>query len=86
MMMDHRAAGNALSDKSKWNSHTVAVVDQSGSMRRDDAAGGATRADVVWLTLALDFVWKRLRSDEVFSWDVFSSGWNAIKRECTLSS
>ena len=72
MMREHKEAVKSLSDESKWNSHTVAVVDQSGSMRKADAAEGATRADVVWLTLALDFVGERLRSGEASSWDVFS--------------
>ena len=39
-----------------WTSHTVVVVDQSGSMRKTDVAGGCTRSDAVWLILALDFV------------------------------
>uniref|UniRef100_A0A7S2JX26 Alpha-type protein kinase domain-containing protein n=1 Tax=Leptocylindrus danicus TaxID=163516 RepID=A0A7S2JX26_9STRA len=72
MMQEHKEAVKCLSDESKWNSHAVAVVDQSGSMRKADAAEGATRADVVWLTLALDFVGERLRSGEASSWDVFS--------------
>ena len=41
------------SDPSKWTSHTVIVVDQSGSMRKTDVPGGATRSDAVWVSLAL---------------------------------
>ena len=72
MLKQHKKAAKAISNKSRWHSHTVAVVDQSGSMRHDDASEGATRSDVVWLTLALDFVGKRLRSGEASSWDIFS--------------
>eukprot|EP00959_Pyramimonas_sp_CCMP1952_P384662 8061716-Pyramimonas_sp.AAC.1 len=55
-----------------WTSHTVVVVDQSGSMRTDDVADGATRSDVVWVTLATDVVAKRLESGEACDTDVFS--------------
>eukprot|EP00854_Cymbomonas_tetramitiformis_P014698 gene14698-17366_t len=55
-----------------WTSHTVAVVDQSGSMRNTDLADGATRSDAVWITLALDFVAKRLESGEASGSDVLS--------------
>eukprot|EP00854_Cymbomonas_tetramitiformis_P012116 gene12116-14317_t len=55
-----------------WTSHTVAVVDQSGSMRNADLADGATRSDAVWLTLAKDFVALRLETKEASGTDVFS--------------
>lgn len=55
-----------------WTSHTVIVVDQSGSMRRTDMAGGATRSDAVWLMLALDFVAKHLVSGQSTDSDVVS--------------
>lgn len=35
------------SDYTAWTSHTVVVVDQSGSMRKTDVPGGATRSDAV---------------------------------------
>eukprot|EP00241_Pyramimonas_parkeae_P004104 CAMPEP_0114246224 /NCGR_PEP_ID=MMETSP0058-20121206/12339_1 /TAXON_ID=36894 /ORGANISM="Pyramimonas parkeae, CCMP726" /LENGTH=673 /DNA_ID=CAMNT_0001359377 /DNA_START=223 /DNA_END=2241 /DNA_ORIENTATION=- len=59
-------------DASSWTSHTVAVVDQSGSMRNTDLEDGATRSDAVWLTLAMDFVARRLESGEACGTDVFS--------------
>ena len=63
-------------DKSKhqhrWNSHAVAVVDQSGSMRATDAEGGVTRSDLVWLSLAIDYIGRRLRTGEATQKDYFS--------------
>jgi len=72
MRREHKMAKAALSDMTIWTSHTVAVVDQSGSMRKSDTSGGATRADIVWLVLALDFVGKRILSGEVKATDAFS--------------
>ena len=47
MLKAHRAAKRALGNPASWTSHTVAVVDQSGSMRNTDVDGGATRSDAV---------------------------------------
>ena len=44
----------------KWTSHTVLVVDMSGSMRRDDLNGARCRSDGVWLVLARDHVKRQL--------------------------
>ena len=47
-----------------WTSHTVIIVDQSGSMRKDDVSEGITRSDAMWLSLAIDLwqiVWGRAR-------------------------
>jgi hypothetical protein len=53
----HANAYSALrEDLSSWTSHTVIVVDQSGSLRKTDVADGATCSDAVWVTLAVDFV------------------------------
>ena len=41
-----------LSNKENWNSHSVIVVDMSGSMRRDDVNGARCRSDAVWSSLA----------------------------------
>ena len=62
MHREHTDAVRALQDKSMWTSHTVIVVDQSGSMRKTDVEGGATRSDAVWITLALTWV-----QDEIFA-------------------
>ena len=59
-------------DRSSWTSHTVIIVDQSGSMRKTDVEGGATRSDAVWLTLAVDFVAKKIESGQASSADVVS--------------
>eukprot|EP00550_Attheya_septentrionalis_P010930 CAMPEP_0198301820 /NCGR_PEP_ID=MMETSP1449-20131203/53040_1 /TAXON_ID=420275 /ORGANISM="Attheya septentrionalis, Strain CCMP2084" /LENGTH=74 /DNA_ID=CAMNT_0044003985 /DNA_START=68 /DNA_END=289 /DNA_ORIENTATION=- len=39
------ACRHILNDNTMWTSHTVIVVDQSGSMRKTDVEGGATRSD-----------------------------------------
>ena len=55
-----------------WNSHAVAVVDQSGSMRKTDAENGVKRSDLVWLCLAIDYIGRRLRTGEATGHDYFS--------------
>ena len=53
MEKEHRQAVKDSILLDLWNSHAVAVVDQSGSMRKTDAENGATRSDLVWLCLAV---------------------------------
>jgi hypothetical protein len=72
MQQAHNAACAKILGNSGWTSHTVIVVDQSGSMRKTDVEGGSTRSDAVWLTLALDFVRKQLESGDVTLTDVVS--------------
>jgi hypothetical protein len=73
MQEGHEHACAALaSDPSSWTSHTVIVVDQSGSMRKTDVADGASRADSVWLTLALDLVAPMLERRQASATDVIS--------------
>ena len=72
MYKQHEKDIEMLKNKSNWTSHVVTVVDQSGSMRRADTSDAATRSDVVWLTLALDYVAVRLESGECSSTDVLS--------------
>ena len=55
-----------------WTSHTVIIVDQSGSMRKTDVDGGSTRSDAVWLTVAVDFVAKQLETGKSSDTDVVS--------------
>jgi Mg-chelatase subunit ChlD len=45
-----------------WLSHTVLIVDTSGSMRQSDCWGTRTRLGAVWLAVALDFIAQRLES------------------------
>lgn len=56
-----------LSGQAVCHTHTVLVVDLSGSMRRDDIRGARCRSDAVWLALARDYVQRQLRSSTA-SW------------------
>ena len=44
----------------QWTSHTVFVVDTSGSMRRDDVSGARCRSDAIWTAICRDYVASRL--------------------------
>jgi len=68
----HDVASETILKKMHWTSHTVIIVDQSGSMRKADVDGGVTRSDAVWLSLAIDFVRKQLDRGEATSTDVVS--------------
>ena len=46
----------------RWTSHTVLVVDYSGSMRRDDINGACCRSDAVWTAVARDYIAYQLNS------------------------
>eukprot|EP00804_Cyclotella_cryptica_P022359 CCRYP_015930-RE/>CCRYP_015930-RE protein AED:0.28 eAED:0.28 QI:0/-1/0/1/-1/1/1/0/715 len=72
MLKSHNEAVKQSVQHDRWTSHTVAVIDQSGSMRKTDATNGVTRSDLVWLCLAVDYVGKRLKSGEATSQDYFS--------------
>ncbi|CAE8653365.1 unnamed protein product [Polarella glacialis] len=73
MRANHKEALGSIAKKANWTSHTVVVVDQSGSMRKTDVADGVMRADAVWVALALDFVGQQLRVGEAeAATDVFS--------------
>lgn len=72
MMKQHDIAVKDSKHHDRWNSHTVAVLDQSGSMRRTDATNGVTRSDLVWVCLAVEYIGKRLKSGEATDHDYFS--------------
>lgn len=72
MEQAHTAAINRARTKSTWTSHTVAVVDQSGSMRKVDTDNFTMRSDIVWLNLAVSLVAKGLRSGERTDTDMLS--------------
>ena len=55
-----------------WTSHTVIVVDMSGSMREDDVNGARCRADGVWTTLARNFCRAQLEDQSSCLYDVVS--------------
>lgn len=72
MQADHdKACLQIQTSKKSWISHTVCVIDQSGSMRKDDVGDySASRSDVVWAALAIDFVLNRINSGEATDLDV----------------
>ena len=72
MLETHERSIQKLQDTSLWTSHTVAIVDQSGSMRKNDTSERVTRSDLVWLLLALDYISKRIQSGEAKDTDVFT--------------
>lgn len=53
MMDTHRRDKRRLRNKASWTSHTVAIVDQSGSMRAIDIDKNLYGSDLVWFNLAL---------------------------------
>jgi hypothetical protein len=59
-------------NKDKWTSHSVLVVDMSGSMRDDDVNGARCRADGVWTSLARDFVKGQLENNVCCVYDLVS--------------
>ena len=67
-----KACEHICTETSSWTSHTVFIIDQSGSMRRTDVEGGATRSDAVWLTIAIDYVAKQLDIEQSSDTDVVS--------------
>ena len=68
----HDIASRYILKNVGWTSHTVIIVDQSGSMRKRDVNGGASRSDAVWLSLALDFIRKQLENGDATATDVVS--------------
>ena len=67
---------NQLSSSSsayaKWTSHSVLVVDMSGSMKKDDVNGARCRSDGVWMALARDYVKKPLKDGTRNHFDLIS--------------
>ena len=55
-----------------WRSHSVFVLDMSGSMRTDDVNGSRCRSDGVWMAIARDFVMRRLMNQQASVYDVVS--------------
>ena len=72
MLKDYNRAIVPSKAISSWKSHAVVIVDQIRSMRNTDKTNGVSRSDMVWLTLAVDYVGKRMRSGEATSQDHFS--------------
>jgi len=57
-----RAINKIRSKKATIKSHSVIVVDKSGSMRNSDISGAKTRLGAVWLSLAQDYILNRIES------------------------
>lgn len=70
---EHKAAKERMrNDPSLSTSHTVIVVDQSGSMRTCDIFDFKNRSKAVWGMLALDFVATQRLSGEATDTDIVS--------------
>jgi hypothetical protein len=69
---EFRDSSKAMLDRSAWTSHSILVVDMSGSMRRDDVNGAKCRSDGVWMALARDYVQKPLEMKTRSKTDVIS--------------
>ena len=59
-------------DLKRWTSHTVLVVDMSGSMRTDDVNGARCRSDGVFMAIAKDFIKTRLEDKTATTYDLVS--------------
>lgn len=70
--LQHAQYRTKLFQSRQWTSHTVIVVDISGSMRTDDVDGARCRSDGVWLSLAKDFVETAIQSKKAKPSDVIS--------------
>ena len=68
----HRCARALRAGPSTCKSHTVLVVDQSGSMRTSDVARFLTRSDAVFATLALDFIGRQIDAGQASVTDAVS--------------
>ena len=71
-LKEHKNSVERLKEMSLWTSHTVIIVDQSGSMRKMDADKDFTYSDLVWSTLAMSFIADKLKNGERKDTDVFS--------------
>mmetsp|Transcript_4249 Transcript_4249/g.8134 ORF Transcript_4249/g.8134 Transcript_4249/m.8134 type:complete len:859 (-) Transcript_4249:146-2722(-) len=49
-------------NRNDWTSHSILIVDKSGSMRNSDVHGCRTRLGAVWLSIAQDFIEYRLQA------------------------
>ena len=72
----YNSLANQLSSSSsahaKWTSHSVLIVDMSGSMKKDDVNGARCRSDGVWMALARDYVKKPLKDGTRNHFDLIS--------------
>uniref|UniRef100_A0A7S3V8N3 Alpha-type protein kinase domain-containing protein n=1 Tax=Chaetoceros debilis TaxID=122233 RepID=A0A7S3V8N3_9STRA len=69
----HRRAQGIICDENSkipWKSHSILIVDKSGSMRNSDVSGCRTRLGAVWLSIAQDFINFRLEAGTASDMDV----------------
>lgn len=59
-------------DLDSWTSHTVIVIDTSGSMRASDMWGTRNRLQSVWFSVAIDYIAERLENGSASITDVVS--------------
>ena len=69
---DAQAHYDLISRQVEWTSHSVFVVDTSGSMRESDIWGTRSRLCAVWLCLARDYIAQGLNSGEKGATDAVS--------------
>ena len=69
---DAKAHADLISGRVEWTSHSVFVVDTSGSMRESDIWGTRSRLSAVWLCLARDYIAHGINSGEKGSTDAVS--------------
>ncbi|KAL7581475.1 hypothetical protein ACA910_022047 [Epithemia clementina (nom. ined.)] len=67
-----RAKQRIKNEPSSWTSNTVMIVDTSGSMKEGDMWGTRNRLGSVWVSIALDFLARRLELGEAGETDVVS--------------
>jgi hypothetical protein len=65
-------AKKVKSDLTCWTSHTVVVVDTSGSMKESDVWGSRNRLGAVWISRAPAFVGHSLESGESSLTDILT--------------
>ena len=69
MLINHRkAVGILKNDPQLCTTHSVIIIDQSGSMKKCDVNGFKSRSDAAYGTLALDYIAEQLykQGDEFF--------------------
>lgn len=72
-MEDHISVKRILKNSPELcESHTVIVIDQSGSMRKSDVSGYKNRLQAVFSTLALEFVEQALLNGDANNTDTMS--------------
>ena len=71
-LVHQEAVQKVRNDLDCWTSHTVIVIDTSGSMRTSDMWGTRNRLKSVWFSVALDYIAERIESGNATVTDVVS--------------